>query len=131
MEQEIMNFREAAMDRKTVLVIDDEAHVRMLYAEELRAQGYDAADSDGTEDPLELVEKHNPALIILDIKLGALSGLDLLQIIRSRHATLPIILCTAYDSFRIDLKSIAADAYVVKSYDSKELMQKVRELLSK
>lgn len=119
------------MDRKTVLVIDDEAHVRMLYAEELRAQGYNAVDSDGSEDPLALVEKHNPALIILDIKLGGLSGLDLLQTIRGRHATLPIILCTAYDSFRFDLKSIAADAYVVKSYDSKELMQKVRELLSK
>ena len=126
-----MNFREAAMDRKTVLVIDDEEHVRMLYAEELRAQGYDAVDSDGNEDPLALVDKHKPALVILDIKLGALSGLDLLQTIRSRHATLPIILCTAYDSFRLDLKSIAADAYVVKSYDSTELMQKVRELLSK
>jgi Response regulator receiver domain. len=48
-----------------------------------------------------------------------LSGLDLLQTIRSRHSTLPIILSTAYDSFRIDLKSIAADAYVVKSYDSR------------
>ncbi len=119
------------MDRKTVLVIDDEEHVRMLYAEELRAQGYDAVDSDGNEDPLALVDKHKPALVILDIKLGALSGLDLLQTIRSRHAALPVILCTAYDSFRFDLKSIAADAYVVKSYDSTELMQKVRELLSK
>jgi hypothetical protein len=55
-----MNFREAAMDRKTVLVIDDEAHVRMLYAEELRAQGYDTVDSDGTEDPLELVKSTTP-----------------------------------------------------------------------
>ena len=126
-----MNFREAAMDRKTVLVIDDEEHVRMLYSEELRAQGYDAVDSDGNEDPLALVDKHKPALVILDIKLGALSGLDLLQTIRSRHAALPVILCTAFDSFRFDLKSIAADAYVVKSYDSTELMQKVRELLSK
>ena len=118
------------MKDKTVLVIDDEAHVRMLYAEELRAQGYRVALSDGSEDPLELVAQHTPDLVILDIKLGGRSGLDLLQAIRSRHADLPIILSTAYESFRCDLKSIAADAYVVKSYDSTELMDKVRELLS-
>ena len=117
------------MDRKTVLVIDDEEHVRMLYAEELGALGYKTVLSDGGSDPLALVEEHRPDLIILDIKLESRSGLDMLQIIRCKHAELPIILCTAYDSFRIDLKSIAADAYVVKSYDSSELMSKVRELI--
>ena len=116
------------MDRKTVLIIDDEAHVRMLYAEELRQKGYDVADSDGSEDPLALVEKHAPGLIILDVKLESRSGLDMLQIIRCKHANLPIILCTAYDSFRYDFKSIAADAYVVKSYDSSELMRTVQDL---
>jgi DNA-binding response OmpR family regulator len=117
------------MDRKTVLVIDDEEHVRMLYAEELRALGYAVVLSDGGEDPLALVEEHKPDLIILDIKLESRSGLDVLQIVRCKHARLPIILCTAYDSFRLDLKSIAADAYVVKSYDSSELMRKVEELI--
>jgi DNA-binding response OmpR family regulator len=118
------------MGGKKVLVIDDEAHVRMLYTEELRTHGYEVAASDGSEDPLELIERHGPDLIILDIKLGARSGLDLLQTIRRRHVNLPVILSTAYDSFRCDLKSIAADAYVVKSYDSSELMETVRELLS-
>jgi DNA-binding response OmpR family regulator len=117
------------MESRTILVIDDEEHVRMLYAEELRARGYAVVLSDGSGDPNEEVERHRPDLIILDIKLGARSGLDVLQAIRSRHAELPVILSTAYDSFRCDLKSIAADAYVVKSYDSSELMNKVRELL--
>jgi len=118
------------MSPKTVLVIDDEEHVRMLYAEELKAQGYTVALSDGSEDPLALVKTHRPDLIILDIKLESKSGLDVLQTIRCKYATLPVILSTAYDSFRYDLKSIAADAYVVKSYDSSELMQKVRSLIS-
>ena len=73
--------------------------------------------------------RNSPDLVILDIKLGEKSGLDVLQTLRSRHAALPIILCTAYDSFRHDLKSIAADAYVVKSYDSSELMDTVGRLL--
>lgn len=115
---------------QTVLIIDDEAHIRLLYTEELRQQGFVAVASDGQEDPLILMEKHKPDLIILDIKLGAVSGLDLLQEIRRKQATLPVILCTAYDSFRCDLKSIAADAYIVKSYDSSELLDTVRRLLS-
>jgi DNA-binding response OmpR family regulator len=118
------------MEQKTILVIDDEAHVRMLYSEELQARGYAVALSDGTEDPVELVAQHSPDLIILDIKLGSKSGLDVLQTIRRRYTDLPVILCTAFDSFRCDLKSIAADAYIVKSYDSTELMEKVRELLA-
>lgn len=118
------------MDPKTVLIIDDEAHVRMLYAEELRKAGYEVAVSDGSDDPLALVAAHAPDLVILDIKLGNRSGLDILQIIRCRYVTLPVILCTAYDSFRFDLKSIAADAYVVKSFDSADLMRTVGELLS-
>lgn len=115
---------------QTVLIIDDEAHIRLLYTEELRQQGFVAVASDGQEDPLILMEKHKPDLIILDIKLGAVSGLDLLQEIRRKQATLPVILCTAYDSFRCDFKSIAADAYIVKSYDSSELLDTVRKLLS-
>lgn len=115
--------------KKTVLVIDDEAHVRMLYAEELRSRGYDPVTADGSEDVLALVARNSPDLVILDIKLGEKSGLDVLQTLRSKHAALPIILCTAYDSFRHDLKSIAADAYVVKSYDSSELMDIVGRLL--
>lgn len=114
------------MSRKTVLVIDDDEHVRLLYTEELRMSGFEAVASDGSGDPVALVDEHKPDVIILDIKLGVRSGLDVLQLIRGSYAQLPIILCTAYDSFRYDLKSIAADAYVVKSYDSTELMKKVR-----
>jgi DNA-binding NarL/FixJ family response regulator len=55
--------------------------------------------------------------------------LDLLQRIRTRHPHLPVVLCTAYDCFRHDLKSIAADAYVVKSSDARELVRAVQGLL--
>lgn len=114
---------------QTILIIDDEAHVRMLFAEELRRIGYRVQDIDGSGDAVAQVAEYAPDLIILDIKLGAKSGLDVLQDIRLRHAAVPVILCTAYDSFRFDMKSIAADAYIVKSYDSANLIAKVKELL--
>ncbi len=115
----------AAPERK-VLVVDDEKHIRMLYREELEADGMAVVTSNGEDDIVELIEKERPKVVILDIKLGAnRSGLDLLQEIRSKDQDLPVILSTAYDSFQHDLKSIAADYYVVKSVDLSELKSKV------
>lgn len=123
---------ESSMAAKKILVVDDEKHIRMLYQEELESDGYAVATSDGEEDILGVVEREKPLVVILDIKLGAnRSGLDLLQQIRTRHAALPVILSTAYDSFQHDLKSIAADYYVVKSVDLGELKDKVKLALSK
>ena len=115
-----------------ILVVDDEKHIRMLYQMELESEGYVVATADG-EEPIEnVLARENPAVVILDIRLGPnLSGLDLLQTIRSLDSGLPVILCTAYDSFQHDLKSIAADYYVVKSVDLSELKDKVRQALAR
>jgi DNA-binding response OmpR family regulator len=118
------------MDRPKILVVDDEKHIRMLYQEELEGDGYEVATSDGEEPVVALMEREKPHVVILDIRLGPdRSGLDLLQIIRSHDARVPVILSTAYDSFQHDLKSIAADYYVVKSVDLSELKGKVRQAL--
>ncbi len=104
----------------------------MLYREELESEGYELATSDGQEDILQVVAREKPKVVILDIKLGAnRSGLDLLQEIRSKDQDLPVILSTAYDSFQHDLKSIAADYYVVKSVDLGELKDKVALAMAK
>lgn len=115
-----------------ILVIDDEKHVRMLYQEELQNEGYNVAVSDGQEPVVDVIAREKPAILILDIKIGPdISGLDLLQILRGPYPNLPVILSTAYDSFQYDLKSIAADFYVVKSVDLSELKTKVKEAIAK
>ena len=120
------------MSPRKILVVDDEKHIRMLYREELEDDGYTVATSDGEEDILEVIGREMPTIIILDIKLGVnRSGLDLLQEIRAEDQQIPVILSTAYDSFQHDLKSIAADYYVVKSVDLTELKDKVRMALNK
>ena len=70
-----------------------------------------------------------PDVVILDIRMEDCNGLDLLQEIRNANSSLPIILNTAYDSYREDVKSVAADCYVVKSYDLSELKAKLAELV--
>lgn len=113
-----------------ILVVDDEKHIRLLYQEELQADGHTVATSDGEEDILTTLDRESPDVVVLDIKLGpSRSGLDLLQQIRSREQDLPVILCTAYDSFQHDLKSIAADYYVVKTVDMTELKNKLSAAL--
>ncbi|MDR2051761.1 MAG: response regulator [Deltaproteobacteria bacterium] len=115
-----------------ILVIDDERHLRMLYQEELQGEGYTVALSDGQEDVLDLISREKPDVLVLDIRIEPnISGLDLLQTLRGPYPSLPVILSTAYDSFQHDLKSIAADFYVVKSVDLTELKAKVKEAMIK
>jgi DNA-binding NtrC family response regulator len=120
------------MGKAKILVVDDEQHIRMLYQEELQLEGYDVVTSDGSENIVNVLDREKPQLVALDIKLeGSRSGLDLLQQIRGHDQSIPVILCTAYDSFQHDLKSIAADFYVVKSVDLAELKSKVEQALQK
>ena len=112
-----------------LLVVDDEPHIRMLYQEELQTEGFAVATSDGQEPVMEVIGREKPDLVILDIKLANGSGLDLLQTIRAADSCLPVILSTAYDSFQHDLKSIAADAYCVKSVDFTLLKETIHRVL--
>jgi DNA-binding response OmpR family regulator len=113
----------------TILIIDDERHIRELYFLELSAEGYYVATMAGGSMVLEELEVLNPDVIVLDIRLVDHDGLDLLLKIRQGHPELPVILCSAYDSYRCDPRALAADAYVVKSYDLSELKSRVQRVL--
>jgi len=112
-----------------VLIVDDEKHIRLLYAEELEDEGYDVALASDGEGILELIDKEKPDVVVLDIKMVSSNGLDVLQEIRNKFYNLPVILCSAYGSYKVDIKSIAADAYVVKSSDLTELKSKIVQVL--
>ena len=112
-----------------ILVVDDEEPIRLLYEEELTDEGYEVVTADSGQGLLERIAQERPDLIILDIKLADSDGLDLLQEIRNRHYDLPVILCSAYEVFKRDIKAIAADAYVVKSSDLTPLKKAVRRAL--
>ncbi|MEJ5376721.1 MAG: response regulator [bacterium] len=108
-----------------ILIVDDEEHIRMLYQVELEDEGYEVITAADGRDLLGLINRERPDLVVLDIKMAGYNGLDLLQEIRNRFYNLPVILCSAYDSFRRDMKSIAADFYVVKSSDLTQLKKTI------
>jgi len=109
-----------------ILVVDDEKSIQLLFADELTDEGYEVVTTGDGGGVMGLIEKARPDLVVLDIKLGKKDGLDLLQDIRNTYYNMPVVVCTAYPNYKGDLKSIAADYYVVKSSDLRELKEKVR-----
>jgi two-component system response regulator (stage 0 sporulation protein F) len=112
-----------------ILVVDDEEHIRLLYSEELSEAGYEVITAADGFKLIERIEKEKPDLVVLDIKMIDYNGLDLLQEIRNKFYNLPVILCTAYDTYKEDIKAIAADFYVIKSFDLTELKKKIARAL--
>ncbi|MFH1075906.1 MAG: response regulator [Pseudomonadota bacterium] len=117
------------MKKEKILIVDDEEVILMLYKEELEEEGYEVSTTSEGYQLTERIEAQQPDMIVLDIKMAEYNGLDLLQDIRKKFPVIPVILCSAYSSFKGDLKSIAADYYVVKSSDLSILKQKIRMAL--
>ena len=112
-----------------ILIVDDEENIRKLYAEELTADGYDVSTAGSGESALESVETECPDLVVLDIKMADVNGLDILGSVKGMNRNLPVVLNSAYTTFKNDFKSWLADAYVVKSSDMSELKARIKELL--
>jgi DNA-binding NtrC family response regulator len=104
-----------------ILLVDDEEHIRLFYSEELADAGHRVWTTATGHDLLKKIDSLKPEVVILDIKLVDYNGLELLQEVRNTYHDLPVILCTAYDTYKYDEKSIAANYYVVKSFDLSEL----------
>lgn len=115
----------------TILVVDDEDSIRALYQAELEDEGYRvlcAADGATARKVLGEQEVH---LMVLDIKLRGESGLQILQEVTRHFRQLPVVLSTAYGSFKDDFSSWLADAYVVKSGNLQELKAEVARVLDR
>jgi DNA-binding response OmpR family regulator len=109
-----------------ILLVADERNILKFYTEELSGDGHQVVAVDSGDQLLSAIGFHQPDVVVLDIKLAGWDGLDLLQDIRNRYYDLPVILCSAYETYKEDLRSLAADYYVVKSFDLSELKKKIR-----
>ncbi len=114
---------------KTILVVDDDEPIRNLLTEELTEDGYRVITASNARDALKLVENEPLDLVILDIRMPGMDGLEALPRILGLKEGLPVILNTAYYQYKESFMSWAADAYVVKSSDLTELKAKVKELI--
>jgi len=115
----------------TILVVEDDRNQRLLYKEELSAEGYDILlAADGKEAVTE-AETHPIDLVVMDISMPNMDGIEALGRILGKNRKIPIILNTAYASYKDDFRTWSADAYVVKSSDLKELKTTIKSVLEK
>jgi len=117
--------------KKKILVVDDEEGLRLLYEEVLKAEGYEVITAGNGKEAIQQLEAGKPDLIILDIVMPVMDGMETLGRIVGKDRKIPIILNTSYAGYQQDFMSWAADAYLTKSTDFSELKNKVRELLKK
>lgn len=114
---------------KKILVADDEMSIRLLYSEELKDEGYDVYTASDGQEALEIVEKVPLDLIILDIKMPGLSGIEVLRQIKKEHPHLPVLLSSAYSEYKQDFGTWASEEYLVKSSDLEDLKSAVKRHL--
>ncbi len=117
--------------KRRILVVDDEESIRLLYEKEFTEEGYDVLLAASGNEALDILEKERVDLVILDIRMKKMSGLETLQHIIKDKKNLPVILSSAYSSYQDDFSSWLADAYVIKSADLSELKEEVKRLLDK
>jgi two-component system KDP operon response regulator KdpE len=113
-----------------VLVIDDEPPIRKLLRMGLSTQGYQVIEASNGATALRLLEE-NPSLIILDLGLPDIAGLELLRMIRDRDETVPVIVLSSREDElgKVQALDLGADDYVTKPFGMNELFARVRAAL--
>ena len=114
----------------TVLIADDAQNQRLLYREELAFEGYDFVEAADGPEAIAIVQAGGIDMVVLDIAMPGMDGVAAMSRILDIDNKMPVLLNTAYSSYKDDFMTWAADAYVVKSSDLSELKQRIAETLS-
>lgn len=116
---------------KQILVVDDEKNIRQLFQEELIDEGYRVAVASGGKEALEKIEKRTPDLIIVDIRMPDMTGLELMEKVREKYKDLPMIVCTALRALQDDyaIWEAQVSGFLAKPVDLDELKAKVVECI--
>ena len=119
----------------TVLIIDDEIHIRRLIAQMLELAGYRVLEAASGAEALRLIEKTRPDVITCDIFMPGMSGFEVLEAIKSEPATaeIPVIMLTAIgqekDTARAE--ALGADDYITKPFGTTRLVETIERQLGR
>ena len=114
-----------------ILLVENEKGQQLLYEQELREEGYLVLCANNGKEALRCMEESPCDLVVLDIVMPEMDGIETLGKIISRYKKTPVILHTAYPYYYSDFTTWLADAFVVKSSDLSILKKTVKESLKK
>jgi len=115
----------------TILLVEDDKNQRLLYEQELKHDGYEVVTASDGKEAIEKVQEQLPDIVIMDINMPKMDGIEAMGRILSKNKEVPVIINTAYSNYKDSFMSWAADAYIVKSSDLSELKNTIKEILTK
>lgn len=114
-----------------ILVVEDDKNQRCLYQEELSSEGYDVDMASNADEALEKIKNSKFDLVVLDICMPGKDGIETLSEIIGFDNMLPVVLNTAYGTYKENFMTWSAEAYVIKSSDLTELKSTIKTILEK
>ncbi|MEM7517425.1 MAG: response regulator transcription factor [Planctomycetota bacterium] len=118
-------------NRTRILVVEDEAPLRMALSDALRAEDFDVIEAADGDEGLQLALREDPDVILLDLMLPKRDGFSVLRSLREDRLEAPVLILSARGEEwdRIQGFEFGADDYVVKPFSTRELLMRIRALL--
>ena len=118
-------------DRTPLLVVDDEPPIRRLLRTSLKAEGFEVLEAENAKAALAAIETEKPEIVILDLGLPDLDGLDVIRRVRAGGSKLPIVVLSSRGDERgkVEALELGADDYVTKPFGIAELVARIRTAL--
>ncbi|CAJ1317190.1 response regulator [Paenibacillus sp. PK4536] len=119
------------MEQKKILIVDDQNGIRILLMELFGNEGYQMYQAANGKAALEVVEQDTPDLVLLDMKIPGMDGLEILKHIKSTHPQIKVIMMTAYGELDIikQAKDLGAISHFTKPFDIDEMRNVVDQNL--
>tara|TARA_B110000116_G_C16379303_1_gene377804 strand:- start:157 stop:549 length:393 start_codon:yes stop_codon:yes gene_type:complete len=116
--------------RLKILIVDDNPEIRKLLGEILERKGYEIQSTDKAKQVLSVIERGKADLCLLDLNMPAVSGFDLLKLIRRRHFRIPIIVVSAYisESVAKDLAVTGVQGMVAKPFKNDRIVEEIQRV---
>ncbi|QDI91744.1 response regulator [Salicibibacter halophilus] len=126
-----MPFTEKEKTMRKILIIDDKEGIRTLIREMLKGEGYVVEDTNNGWEALGWIRREDYALILLDVKLPGLNGVDMVKAMQDEGITTGVIIVTAYEEHNTntDLKNLEIVASFSKPFDIQEVLKKVNQYM--
>jgi len=119
------------MEKAKILIVDDDAQIRMLLSDLLTAEGYRIVEAGDGKKAIEVTEKENPSLVILDLLMPKMSGLEVLNYFREHRQDIMVIVLTAYGTVEsaVEAMKLGAHDYLIKSDEPDKILMVIKRTL--
>src|SRR5690606_33099931 len=120
------------MSKGKVLIVDDQFGIRVLLNEVFQLEGYQTYQAANGPKAIELAKTHNPDLVLLDIKIPGMDGLEILKKLKEFNPSIQVIIMTAYSEQDLINEALETGAltYFAKPFDINEVKEAVKNYIN-